>query len=209
MNLKWYYWYFQSAIPPKICDDILEYGNALKKERARTGDGDNTSPTKDDLDFLDKKRKSDIAWFSDPWIYKEIQPYVHQANENAGWNFQWDWSEPFQFTEYKKGQFYDWHTDSSVGPYNNPNEPHRNGKIRKLSVITTLTDPDEFEGGELEFDFKNNDPQFEDPQPTVCSEIKARGSVVVFPSFMWHRVKPVTKGLRHSLVSWNLGNPFV
>ena len=48
---------------------------------------------------------------NDRWIYKEIQPYVHQANASAGWNFQWDFSESCQFTKYTKGQFYDWHCD--------------------------------------------------------------------------------------------------
>jgi PKHD-type hydroxylase len=47
-------------------------------------------------------------------------------------------------------------------------------------------------------------------KPTVrkCAEIAPRGSIVVFPSHVWHRVKPVTKGTRYSLVIWNLGYPF-
>ena len=43
----------------------------------------------------------------------------------------------------------------------------------------------------------------------VCNQIKNKGSIVVFPSFVWHKVRPVTKGLRYSLVAWNLGNPYV
>ena len=50
-------------------------------------------------------------------IYKEIQPYIHQANNNAGWNFDWDYSESCQFTIYKKKQYYDWHCDSWDKPY--------------------------------------------------------------------------------------------
>jgi PKHD-type hydroxylase len=81
------------------------------------------------------------------------------------------------------------------------------GKIRKLSVTVSLTDPKEYKGGELEFDFRNEDPDKKRAMRT-CTEILPKGSVVVFPSFVWHRVKPVTKGVRHSLVIWNLGYPF-
>ena len=68
-----------------------------------------------------------------------------------------------------------------------------------------MSDPSDYEGGELEFDLK------QEPEPTkrICKEIKPKGSIVVIHSFMWHRVKPVTKGIRHSLVAWNLGKPYV
>ena len=145
---------------------------------------------------------------NDKWIYKEIQPYIHQANVNAGWNFQWDWSESCQFTKYEKGQFYDWHCDSWDKPYirENPNDIS-NGKIRKLSVTVTLSDPKDYKGGELEFDFRNQDP---DKKPNIqkCKEILPKGSLVVFPGFVWHRVCPVKKGVRHSLVIWSLGWPY-
>ena len=145
---------------------------------------------------------------NDSWIYKEIQPYVHQANASAGWNFNWDWSESCQFTKYKKGQYYDWHCDSWDKPYQtqNPQDP-TNGKIRKLSVTVTLSDPKDYKGGELEFDFRNLDP---DKKANIvkCKEILPKGSLVVFPSFLWHRVCPVKSGERNSLVIWNLGYPF-
>tara|TARA_R100000700_G_scaffold31487_1_gene38587 strand:- start:364 stop:801 length:438 start_codon:yes stop_codon:yes gene_type:complete len=143
---------------------------------------------------------------SDRWIYKEIQPYVHKANESAGWNFQWDFSESCQFTKYEKGQFYDWHCDGWDKPYNQPNTPSH-GKIRKLSVTVSLSDPKDYKGGELEFDFRNMDP---DKKPNIrkCTEILPKGSLVVFPGFVWHRVCPVKKGSRYSLVIWNLGWPY-
>jgi PKHD-type hydroxylase len=161
--------------------------------------------TKEEVKDLQKKRDSNIVWMSDRWIYKEIQPYVHQANANAGWNFDWDFSEACQFTIYKKGQYYDWHCDSWDKPY--MEEGPTKGKIRKLSVTVTLTDPKEYKGGELEFDFRNLDPD-KKPNIRTCTEILPKGSLVVFPSFVWHRVKPVTKGERNSLVIWNLGYPF-
>ena len=205
MNLKYYYWYFQSVIPERICDDIVRYGQEQEKQTALTGNADKDNLTNLDLKNIQKKRKSDVVWMSDKWIYKEIQPYIYQANANAEWNFEWDWSESCQFTEYKKGQFYDWHCDSYIEPYDQPDNQNTHGKLRKLSMTVSLTDPEEYEGGDLEFDFRNQD---EAVQPSICKEIRPKGSVVVFPSFVWHRVKPVTKGIRHSLVCWNLGYPF-
>ena len=208
MNLLYYYWYFQSAIPSKICDDILEYGNSLEKQIALTG-GDVKEPeslSKEELKNIQKKRKSDVVWIHDQWIYNEIHTYIHQANANAGWNFQWDFSESCQFTEYKKGQYYDWHCDSNEKPYDKPDDINSHGKIRKLSMTLCLTDPEEYEGGDMEFAFHDEDG---DKQPAICKEIRPKGSLIVFPSFVWHRVKPVTKGIRNSLVCWNLGQPYV
>ena len=112
MNLTNYYWYFKSAIPEHICDDISKYGKQLQDQMAVTGDyGGKKLNTKQVID-LKKKRNSDIVWISDRWVYKEIQPYIHEANRSAGWNFNWDYSESCQFTKYKKGQYYNWHCDS-------------------------------------------------------------------------------------------------
>ena len=161
---------------------------------------------KEDIIDLKKKRDSNIVWLNDRWIYKEIQPYIHQANKLAGWNFDWDFSESCQFTKYKLNQFYDWHCDSWDTPYDEPNDLNRHGKIRKLSVTCSLSDHKDYEGGELEFDFRNMDTNKKNLKK--CAEISQRGSIVVFPSHVWHRVKPVTKGIRYSLVIWNLGYPF-
>ena len=106
---------------------------------------------------------------------------------------------------YKLNQFYDWHCDSWVKPYDKPESPDH-GKIRKLSVTVSLSDDTDYEGGDFEFDFRNTDSGSN--QPRLCKEIRPKGSVVVFPSFVWHRVKPVTSGTRYSLVIWNLGWPF-
>ena len=219
MNLRHYYYYFKSALSPRICDDILQYGKSQNSEIAVTGgvSSDDKNNYKIDgtlkksaLKNLQKKRKSDIVWMNDSWIYKEIHPYIHQANKLAGWNFQWDWSESCQFTKYEPGQFYDWHCDSWEVPYDKPNDPNSNGKIRKLSVTISLSDPSEYEGGNLEFDFRNNADWAENRKAKVkeCTEIRPRGSIIVFPSFCWHRVAPVTRGTRYSLVIWNLGYPF-
>ena len=206
MNLVNYYWYFTSAIPLKICDDITKYGKQLQHQMAVTGGFDKKKLNKKLINNLKKKRNSDVVWMEDQWIYKEIHPYIQKANQDSGWNFNWDHSEACQFTTYKKKQFYDWHSDSWDKPYDQPNTPSH-GKIRKLSVTVTLSDPKDYKGGELEFDFRNTDP---DKKPNIkkCIEILPKGSLVVFPSFLWHRVCPVKSGERNSLVIWNLGYPF-
>jgi PKHD-type hydroxylase len=216
MNLSNYYWYFKSAIPPKICDDIIKYGLSHQEDLAITGGlGSNrdlkNNPLKDEeIIDLKKKRNSNIVWLNDTWIYKEIHPYVHEANKSAGWNFDWDFSESCQFTKYKLNQYYDWHCDSWDKPYDKPEDSNSHGKIRKLSMTCQLTDGSEYQGGELQFDCRNYDPHMrdEDKHLLTVKEILPKGSIVVFPSFVWHRVQPVTRGTRYSLVVWHLGYPF-
>jgi len=210
MNLQNYYYYFQSALTPRFCDELVKYGKLQQEQIALTGgqtEKVNKGKPLDDKDILDlkKKRDSNIAWLNDRWIYKEIQPFIHQANRLANWNFDWDFSESCQFTKYGPGQHYGVHCDSWESPYANADNKDTFGKIRKLSVTCSLSDPSEYEGGELEFQFRNQD----DPTPKKkCVEILPRGSICVFPSFVWHEVRPVTKGVRYSLVIWSLGYPF-
>jgi|DEB0MinimDraft_10_1074344.scaffolds.fasta_scaffold08521_7 PKHD-type hydroxylase len=213
MRLINHYWYFKSAIPNHICDQIIEYGKSKNENTLGLigslgikRDTKEKPLTKKEIKDLKKTRNSNIVWLSEPWIYKEIHPYINLANKNAGWNFEWDWSEACQFTKYGKGQYYDWHSDCLEKPYEDP-DLNINGKIRKLSATINLSDPKDYKGGELEFDFKNQYPN-KKPNIRTCTEILPKGSLVVFPSFVWHRVKPVTKGVRYSLVIWNLGYPF-
>ena len=118
MNLQYYYWYFKSAIPPRICNDIVKYGLRHEDNVAITGglgfarNLEKQPLNKKEIKDLKKKRDSNVVWMSDRWIYKEIHPYVTDANKSAGWNFEWNWSESCQFTKYKSGQYYDWHCDS-------------------------------------------------------------------------------------------------
>ena len=207
MNLTNYYWYFKSAIPERICDDIVKYGHQLQDQMAVTGGYGNKKLNSKQVKNLKKKRHSDVVWINERWLFNEIQPYIHKANESAGWDFEWSYSEPCQFTKYKKGQYYDWHCDGWDRPYENHSDLSCNGKVRKLSVTVTLSDPKDYKGGELEFDFRNGDP---DKRRHIikCKEILPKGSLVVFPSFVWHRVCPVKSGERNSLVIWNLGWPF-
>jgi len=220
MNLKNYYYYFQSALPPRLVDDILAYGKQHQAEMAVTGGVTNKvnsgqKLSQKDIKNIQKKRNSDIVWMNDRWIYKEVQPYLNQANEAAGWNFQWDWSESCQFTKYGVGQYYGWHCDSWEEPYQRKQNddgtwPPDHGKIRKLSMTISLSDPNDYVGGNLEFDFRNQVDWERNKKAKIksCDEIRPRGSIIVFPSFVWHRVAPVTSGTRYSLVMWSLGYPF-
>ena len=208
MNLKYSYWYFKSALPSHFCDKLIEFGNS-KKERIGITGGVSTKKSnevqtekdlkEEELKDLKKRRDSNIVWLNERWLYNYIHHYVRVANYNSGWNFQWDISENAQFTKYKLNQFYDWHCDSWKEPYleKGPME----GKIRKLSVSCSLSDPTDYKGGEFEFRFQNDtDGNFVDK---TCYEIMPKGSIIVFPSFIYHRVKPVTEGTRYSLVMWN------
>ena len=164
MNLKNYYYFFQSAIPERICDDIVKYAKQTKDKIAKIGKYENTKKlNKKEIKDLKEVRDSNIVWLNDNWIYKEIHPLLNNANVNAGWNFDWDFSESCQFTKYKKG-------------------------------------------GEIQFDFRNTESK--KIEIKTCKEILPKGSLIVFPSFVWHRVSPVTSGERNSLVLWNLGYPF-
>jgi PKHD-type hydroxylase len=214
MILNNYYYYFKNALSSKVCDEIIKHAKNHQEQIALTGniqkgqrDLKNNPLSKKEEKNLKKKRNSNIVWLNDRWIYDHVQPYIHQANREAGWNFDWDWSESCQFTKYGKGQYYGWHQDGWEGVYNNPNNLNAHGKIRKLSVTCSLSDPKDYKGGELEFNF-NNPEAPEKKNIRKCKEILPRGSIVVFPSFVWHRVCPVIKGTRYSLVIWNLGYPY-
>jgi len=206
MNFKYTYWFFEEALSSRFCDTLIKYGNEQKESLALTGNRTDPSKlTQDEKLDLMKTRNSNIVWLSDQWIYKEIQPYINSANKNAGWNFDWDWSEACQFTKYKLNQHYGWHRDSFNEPYGEENILEYRNKVRKLSVTCLLSDPNNYEGGELEFQPRDQD----DPNIILSTKhLRKKGTIIIFPSYIWHRVKPVTKGTRYSLVVWNIGYPF-
>jgi PKHD-type hydroxylase len=171
-------------------------------------------------------RDSEVAWFNNPWLYDLIHPFLNRANIEAGWKYQWDFSENFQFTKYNKGGFYGWHADgnschfgrykryipgvSPTTPDGNPlkgysDNPNMVGKVRKLSITVNLNKPGEYDGGNLKFDFG---PHAAGKRFHEVEEIRPQGSIIVFPSYVYHQVTPVTRGTRYSLVLWSLGQPF-
>lgn len=138
-------------------------------------------------------RRSNVTWLTDKrswsWVYDAICPRVRDYNAQV-WRFELMHPEAAQFTRYTSEQsgHYDWHTDNFGGA------PHGH---RKLSISVQLTDPNKYDGGDLEL---NGSIPFTVP--------KAQGGGVIFPSYLPHRVSPVTRGCRHSLVMWILGAPF-
>ena len=213
-----YYWCFSKGLSSQFCDDVVELGKGRPEVRAFTGtegktrDTKNKPFTKDELSNLKQKRDSHVVWMSEPWIYNTIHPFIREANIKAGWNFQWDWTEPCQFTKYGLNQFYGWHMDSWDNSYTTHESSNQSmqGKIRKLSAICQLVDPSEYEGGQVEFDLRTYEPHLRDESQHIIElkELRPKGTIIVFPSHIWHRVQPVTKGTRYSLVIWNLGDPF-
>ena len=80
------------------------------------------------------------------------------------------------------------------------------GKIRKLSMTINLNEPGDYDGGNLKFDFGSN--REDGHQIHEVEEIRPQGSIIVFPSYQYHCVTPVTRGTRYSLVLWCLGEPW-
>tara|TARA_R100001460_G_scaffold94003_2_gene136030 strand:+ start:1086 stop:1706 length:621 start_codon:yes stop_codon:yes gene_type:complete len=205
MNLENYFYVFSGALPSRLCDDLVNYGEQKTKLTATTGDFIKEPETAQDFAKLYKTRNSSVCWLDEPWIYNAILPFVREANVQAGWNFELERSESCQWTKYAESQHYTWHQDSFKKPTNQPGSPFH-GLTRKISVTVSLVDGDSYEGGDLEFDLRNNG----DSSPNIITSQDARkkGSIIIFPSFIWHRVAPVVKGTRYSLVIWSCGKPF-
>ena len=206
MLFRNYYWYFEKALSKATCEKIIKFGEAKKLDIASIGNiGLNKKSKKKDKDLVEKSRKSKIRFMNDQWLYDIFAPYINTANKNAGWNYDLSWSESFQFTVYKKNNYYHWHQDTFESPYKS-DDPNFNNKTRKVSLICNLTDPKKFKGGEVEFDVTNQ--RIRKTIILKCKEARQQGTVIVFPSFVWHRVKPVTSGVRKSLVNWSIGDPW-
>ena len=202
MILKDFYWYFDNPFREGFIEEIIKEGLKSQRTAALVGTSANMKNARSDKSV----RKSKVSWLKSPLLYNNINSLIHTANRSSGWNFHWDWNETAQFTEYKKGDFYSWHMDTSDTPYGSKLGINFQGKIRKLSSILLLSGPDkDFKGGELEMDFSNGGGKGK----KIIKKLNKKGSFIVFPSFVRHRIKPVTKGIRHSLVLWHIGYPWV
>tara|TARA_Y100001951_G_C11208439_1_gene221478 strand:+ start:46 stop:636 length:591 start_codon:yes stop_codon:yes gene_type:complete len=195
MILKHNYWYFKQAVPIKTCKKILKAGRKKLIDVATVREGN-----------LDKTaRDCKVAWMNDTWIYDILNPFIHTANKEAGWNFQWDWNESSQFTIYEKGHYYGWHTDQN-GTLKNENK-NINGKTRKLSLTLQLTDKNKYKGGDFQFKWIQNDKK-EVLNIITVDDAKDIGTIIIFPSFIHHQILPIVKGKRESLVNWSIGKEF-
>ena len=168
----------------KLCKEIIDLSSTLKKEQG-------TVYHNGVRDYDKKRRHSTIRWI--PFnkmqpMYDDLIYLIQKINRNHFGFSNIQIKEKAQVSEYSKGQFYDWHTDNSIDMDMEP-------PVRKLSLTLLLNDPSEFEGGNLEIAGKNMSPM-------------KQGHAAIFASFLQHRVTPVTKGVRKSLVVWFGGEPF-
>ena len=227
INFENNFWIFESVLPPHICQSIINLGNSKKLQEATIGSHreleklyNKSNKTRQDFENIEKEknnikktRKSNVCFLEHNQSYfikRFIFPYVKLANKNAGWNIQYSVGENWQFTEYRgdvKGH-YGWHRDSWNIPYPNDffNIEWRN-KIRKISIVISLTDGKEYEGGDFLASPDVSGPEQERKIINV-EGLKKQGTIVVFPSFIFHKVCPVTFGKRNSLVCWMLGEKF-
>ena len=199
----------KDSIDKKTCNKIKRW--ASKKwhpssvDTAKgTTDEERKTGRKGDYKPDPKLRISDVAWCNEQWLYDTIWPFMDRANDEAGWRYQIKAAESCQITRYKKGGFYSFHRDGygdHLSAYNNPTNAFMHGHVRKLSMSVMLND--NFDGGAFEF------ASYTKEKCTVTPIKASAGSVIVFPSGMEHRVAPVTKGIRYSVVCWFVGPPFV
>lgn len=191
------YWVFDGVLDKSTCNKIIKIGKARKKEKGTVGKKGSAKDLSTHLDIRD----SNVTFLKNQdFILNILRHFISVANKNAQWNFDLNYHEAIQFTEYKKNQFYTWHQDS----WPHPDEENNN---RKLSAIIQLSDPKDYIGGDIEFYVPNPTLKF-DECILSTSQYKKRGTVIVFPSYFFHRVKPVTKGTRYSLVNWVKGPVF-
>lgn len=206
------------AIPPNICNEIIQMG--LEKSQLSFGQIGNAEDGIEEH----KTRKSGVGWMdrnavlSDgKSLFDHITPIIRDVNAEV-FKFDLNYHESYQFTIYKApDEHYEWHCDGHFEPYseedckNDPDFEERVGGYRKLSYSVNLTHPDEYEGGHFEWCDPYSTNPLNDPERAVFRAPQSgreQGSIIIFPSFLYHRVTPVTWGRRHSLVGWIAGPTF-
>jgi len=199
MRLHQPYCVYEGQFSADICDRIIELGeNVPPMHGAVSNDPENNL------------RDSVVAWIRQneehAWLYELISGFVRETNE-LYWNWQLSGPEPMQYTKYGPEQFYTWHRDQKREPYDA--ESRWPGQIRKISISIHLSDSDAYEGGEFAIENSQTSVDSLETRQKVLTEARTRGSAIVFPSHLYHRVQPVTSGKRQSLVAWFLGPPFV
>jgi PKHD-type hydroxylase len=192
------YYYYIKAISKEICEKIVAIGrNKILNPGTVLEPGGKK--------IIDKNlRDCKVIWINEPWIYELLNPYISEANEKAGWNFDIDWNQDMQYASYNKGHYFGWHSDQGATVYDTDNK-NLKGKTRKISLTLQLTDPNNYEGGNLELKWfgRKGVEKIE-----TIKDGRELGTIIIFPSFIWHRVTPITKGKRESLVNWSIGYPF-
>ncbi len=186
---------FEGVFSPRQCRRIVKAGESLVVEEGEVGTGD-ADYTQDAA-----TRDSRVSWIAPDdahlWIFDKLTQVARRANRVYGFDLL-GFTEDLQFTRYDRpGAFYGWHQDGLEGEMSG----------RKLSLVTLLSDPDDYVGGELEL-FGVNEEYGEEDRQLWRERARRQGSVIAFPGFEYHRVTPLESGVRHSLVCWIGGAPF-
>ena len=187
---KWKSWVVETTTPlftPEQCQMVIDAGRRQKPQKAQVGMG-----RKPEGGLDTKKRVTTIGWI--PFkemqpMYNQINEFIQKANRNHFGFEDIQITEQAQFTEYPEGGFYDWHMDTDVNMQHEP-------PVRKISMTLLLSPENQFEGGDLEL-----------MAPGKRVKLK-QGHAIIFASFLNHRVAPVIRGVRQSLVMWFGGKPF-
>ena len=186
---KWKSWIIETQGPlltPEQCRMVIDCGRSQPPQKAQVG----LDTPEGGVDT--KKRVTTISWIpfqALPQLYDTLDTFIQKSNLN---HFGFDdirITEQAQFTEYPEGGFYDWHMDTNVVGLHEP-------PVRKISMTLLLNHESEFEGGDLEL-----------LSPGRFKPMK-QGHALCFASFLNHRVNPVRRGVRQSLVVWFGGKPF-
>lgn len=179
------YVHYQGLFLPHEIDRVLGLWNDDKTIDATISDGESGKSD-------DELRKSSVMFVENTkendWIYSRLAQLCMKTNNERYWFDLLGFHQELQLTRYSEGDFFDWHMDFGPGDIS----------ARKLSITVQLSDPDEYEGGDLEFMI--NQKQVKAP--------REKGTIIVFPSFVQHRVTPITKGVRQSIVGWVSGPPY-
>ncbi len=139
-------------------------------------------------------RNNDIIWIGEiketKWLFDKIKNAVSNAN-NLIYKFELIGAEPFQYSIYdmKEKAHYDWHNDILID---------ENKHLRKLTMSILLSDTSEYEGGSFLFS----------PEGKPFEMEQKKGRLILFPSWIPHKINPVIKGKRISLVTWFYGKAF-
>jgi len=177
------YYSWEAVISPADCEEIIK---KYKDLELVAGEIRATGGVNADLRCASvyQLEKSDL-------LNRAIISYVQEANDKL-FHYSINGAEPLQFIKYEVGGKYGWHMDT---------HDLTELEIRKLSTTVQLSNPDDYEGGEFQI--------FNGKEDSLDLNISKQGSVIVFDSRDWHRLTPVTKGVRYSLVQWSQGEKFV
>lgn len=183
---------WNGVVPPAVCQAVID---TFEEQWFQ----DATIQAPDGAALVDERTRRAGNQFIEPghWTGALASHFAHQAN--LLWRFDLTALGTLSILRYEASGHFEWHTD--VLAYEQADYPGiGSGLERKLSVTVNLSDPGDYEGGDLQF--LNGTGQL-----LTQSELRERGSVVVFPSTLGHRVTPITSGVRYALVGWMVGPP--